>query len=149
MNATFLAVRAIGAEFARQLWVSSFIISGITGAILVALLLWLTSLSAWWWLLALPVGVGLSVAVALLIVFHLLINYVRPVLSSQQKKEVKSFVGRLQFVSEFTSTPKFIILFRVIRSIAAPKSDTYLQDIFETKNLQKDFRSITQSFKDS
>ncbi len=149
MNATFLAVRAIGAEFARQLWVSSFIISGITGAILVALLLWLTSLSAWWWLLALPIGVGLSVAVALLIVFHLLINYVRPVLSSQQKKEVKSFVGRLQFVSEFTSTPKFIILFRVIRSIAAPKSDTYLQDIFETKNLQKDFRSITQSFKDS
>jgi hypothetical protein len=101
MNATFLAVRAIGAEFARQLWVSSFIISGITGAILVALLLWLTSLSAWWWLLALPIGVGLSVAVALLIVFHLLINYVRPVLSSQQKKEVKSFVGRLQFVSEF------------------------------------------------
>lgn len=149
MNATFLAVRAIGAEFARQLWVSSFIISGITGAILVALLLWLTSLSAWWWLLALPIGVGLSVAVALLIVFHLLINYVRPALSSQQKKEVKSFVGRLQFVSEFTSTPKFIILFRVIRSIAAPKSDTYLQDIFETKNLQKDFRSITQSFKDS
>ena len=149
MNATFLAVRAIGAEFARQLWVSSFIISGITGAIFVALLLWLTSLSAWWWLLALPIGVGLSVAIALLIVFHLLINYVRPVLSSQQKKEVKSFVGRLQFVSEFTSTPKFIILFRVIRSIAAPKSDTYLQDIFETKNLQKDFRSITQSFKDS
>jgi hypothetical protein len=142
-----IAVRAIGAEFARQLWFSSFILALITSSLLVVLLIWLTSLSAWWWLLALPIGIALSVAGALLIVFRLLINYVRPTQTSAQKKSVKSFVGQLQFVSEFTSTPKFLILFRVIRSIAAPKSDSYLQDIFETKNLKRDFQSITKTFK--
>ena len=148
MDAIFLAVRAIGAEFARQLWIWCLIAALITGSLLVAILLWLVSLSTWWWLLALPIGIGLSVATVLLIVFRLLINYVKPRTRPAQKKLIKVFITKLQFVSEFTSTPKFIILFRAIRSIAAPRSDTYLQDIFEAKNLKKDFLEIVRSFQD-
>lgn len=148
MDAIFLAVRAIGAEFARQLWIWCLVTALITGSLLVAILLWLVSLSTWWWLLALPIGIGLSVATVLLIVFHLLINYVKPRTRPAQKKLIKVFITKLQFVSEFTSTPKFIILFRAIRSIAAPRSDTYLQDIFEAKNLKKDFLEIVRSFQD-
>lgn len=148
MNAVFLAVRAIGAEFARQLWVWCLTISLIVSALFIALLMWLTSLSVWWWLLALPIGVGISVVAALLTVFFLLIRYVRPPLNASQKKNIKAFVSQLQFVSEFTSTPKFLLLSRVVRSIAAPKSNRYLQDIFETKNLKKDFQAIVHSFRE-
>ena len=147
MQASFLAVRAIGAEFARQLWIVCLIGALIIGTLLVLLIMWLISMSAWWWLLAFPIGIALSVAVALLIVFRLLINYVRPALNASQKKEIKRFVAKLQFVAEFTSTPKFIILFRTIRSIAAPRSNTYLQEVFEAKNLRKDFQEIVSTFK--
>ena len=147
MEAIFLAVRAIGAEFAKQLWVWCLIVAFITSALLVTLLIWLTSFSSWWWLLALPIGIGISVAAALLVVFFLLIRYVRPTLRTSQKRDIKTFVAQLQHLSEFTSTPKFIILFRVIRSISAPRTDSYLQDIFETKNLKKDFQSIVSSFR--
>ena len=147
MNASFQAIRAIGAEFAHQLWLVVFITCLVVGVLLVGILIWLTTVSVWWWLLALPIGVGSSVATAILIVFRLLIRYVRPAQTKQQKNDIKAFVGKLQFASEFTTTPKFLILFRVIRSIAAPKSETYLQEILETKNLQKDFRTIVGGFK--
>lgn len=146
MRATFLAVRAIGARYATQLWVISFIGALIISAILVALLVWLASQSAAWWLLSIPIGIAISVAAVLLIVFFLLIRYVRPPQTSTQKELITKFVDKLQFVSDFAGTPKFIILFRTIRSIAAPKSDTYLQDIFETKDLKKDFQTIVRSF---
>lgn len=147
MNATFQAIRAIGAEFAHQLWLAVFITCLVVGVLLVGILIWLTTVNVWWWLLALPIGVGSSVATAILIVFRLLIRYVRPAQTKQQKNDIKAFVGKLQFASEFTTTPKFLILFHVIRSIAAPKSETYLQEILETKNLQKDFRTIVGGFK--
>lgn len=149
-QSSFLAVRAIGAEFARGLWWSALITALILSALSIALLLWLVSLSGWWWLLAAPIGIAMSVVTALLIVFHLLIRHVRPKdQTSEQKMLVSSFVNKLRFVSEITGTPKFIMLFRTIRSIAAPKSDTYLQEIFETKNLRKDFQAIAASFKNN
>ena len=148
MNHIYLAIRAIGAEFARQLWVSSLIVAIIISSLAVALLLWLSSLSGWWWLLAIPFGISISVMVVLLIVFFLLINHVRPSQTSTQKEQVRLFVDKLRFASEITSTPKVIILFRTIRSIAAPKSDSYLKEIFETKNLKQDFQDIARTFKE-
>ncbi len=143
----FLAVRAIGAAFAHKLWWTSTIWAAIITATLIILLLWLTHLSTWWWLLALPIGIGISVAMVMLIIFRLLITYVRPTQTTAQREQVGKFVEKLQFASEITSTPKIIILFRTIRSIAAPRSDNYLQSIFETKDLRKDFQSISRSFK--
>ncbi len=146
MQATFLAVRAIGAEFAHGLWVASLVGVVLIGALLVTLLVWLTSLSIWWWLLALPIAIALSIAIGLLIVFRLLVAHVRPQQTHRQKKQVKVFVSKLQFASEVTSTPKFIMLFRVVRSIAAPRSDRYLQNILEAKDLGKDFRGVVEVF---
>lgn len=146
IHASFLAVRAIGSRFARNLWSSNLILTSIISVILLAIIGWLVHLNAWWWLLAAPVGIGISVAIVVFIVFHLLINYVQPVQTPKQKQQIAAFVDRLQLLSEITSTPKFIMLFRTIRSIAAPKSETYLQDIFETKDLKSDFQKIVQSF---
>jgi hypothetical protein len=149
-QSSFLAVRAIGAVFARTLWQSTLIAALLISIASIALLVWLVPLSGWWWLLAAPIGIGISVAIALLVIFHLLIRYVQPANQTlEQKTLIAAFVQKLQFASEITGTPKIIMLFRTIRSIAAPKSDRYLQDIFETKNLRKDFHTIISSFENS
>ena len=147
MKEIFLAVRAIGAEFARSLWVSSLIGAGVISALLIGLLTWLTSLSNWWWLLAIPFGIAISVAVIILIVFRLLITYVRPEQTAQQTKLVKAFVYKMQSTAEIIGIPKSIMLFRVIRSIAAPKSEPYLQQLLEAPELKKEFQEISKSFK--
>ena len=147
MQATFLAVRAIGAEFARGLWLSAFIGALVIATPLVALLSWLTSQNPWWWLLDIPVGIILIVTAVLLVAFHIFIRSVRPAQTPQQKEHVKAFAQKLQFASEISSTPKLFVLFRVIRSIARPTSETYLQNLLETASLQKDFVRIIQLFR--
>jgi ABC-type nickel/cobalt efflux system permease component RcnA len=142
----FLAIRAVGAEYASRLWKSSIYTTIIVSAVSIGVLLWLTSLSTWWWLLAIPVSIGVSVAVGLLAVFRLTIRHVRPKENQTQRELVRAFVNKLETASELIGTPKFIILFRVIRSIAAPRSDSFLGDIVSTKNLKKEFQVISQSF---
>ena len=142
----FLAIRAVGAEYASRLWKSSIYTTIIVSAVSIGVLLWLTSLSTWWWLLAIPVSIGVSVAVGLLAVFRLTIRHVRPKENQTQQELVRAFVNRLETASELIGTPKFIILFRVIRSIAAPRSDSFLGDIVSTKHLKKEFQVISQSF---
>lgn len=142
----FQAVRAIGTEFAMRLWWPAFYAFVLIAIVGVGLLIWLTSLNAWWWLLALPIGIGLSVAAVLLTVFFLLIRYVRPDRTSSQKRQVQQFVDKLALLQELSGTPKFIILFRTVRSIAAPRSDSYLKDLVSTKDLKTDFMEIARSF---
>ena len=142
----FQAVRAIGTEFAMRLWWPSFYAFVLIAIVGVGLLIWLTSLNPWWWLLALPIGIGVSVAAVLLTVFFLLIRYVRPDRTSSQKRQVQQFVDKLALLQELSGTPKFIILFRTVRSIAAPRSDSYLKDLVSTKDLKTDFMEIARSF---
>lgn len=145
-NGVFQAIRAIGAEFGMRLWWPALYGVIIVAIVTIALLLWLASLNAWWWLLALPISIGLSVAGVLLAVFFLLIRHVRPTLIADQKNRVRLFVDRLTLLHELSGTPKFIILFRTVRSIAAPRSDSYLRDLLSTKELAGEFQEIARSF---
>ncbi len=142
----FQAVRAIGTEFAMRLWWPVFYTTIAIAIVGVGLLIWLTSLNAWWWLLALPIGIGLSVAAVLLTIFLFLIRYVRPDRTRSQKQQVRKFVDKFALLQELSGTPKFIILFRTVRSIAAPRSDSYLRDLASTKDLKTDFMEIARSF---
>ncbi len=146
MKSYVLSIRAIGSEFARRLWMQFLPIFLVTAAALIALQLWLASLSSWWWLLVIPISIFIGVGLVVGFVFRMLISYVRPVQTKEQAITVRHFVDKLQFVNEITGTPKIIILFRVIRSIAAPSSDSFLKDIVETKKLRADFQSITHGF---
>ncbi len=146
MKGTLLAVRAIGSQYANILWWWSVSIALAVSVALILVLVPLTELSSWWWLLAIPIGIVISVAAGVLAVFRLVISYVRPKQTATQKQLIQAFIGRLQGVSEVTSTPKFMMLFRVIRSIAAPSSDTYLQQLLDNKDLHKDFIAIAKTF---
>lgn len=146
MKPYVLSIRAIGSEFGRRLWLQFLPLFVVAAIVLIALELWLTSLSSWWWLLIIPISIFIGVGLVVGFVFRMLISYVRPVQTKEQVVAVRTFVDKLQLVNEITGTPKPIVLFRVIRSIAAPSSDSYLKDIVETKELKREFQSITRQF---
>lgn len=146
MNSFVLALRAIGTNLAMRLYIPAAITAGTIMALLVAGGLWLTTLSNWWWLLFVPITAALCVVLAVAAVVFLLILYVRPTQTKAQKQAVKQFVNKLQGIADVAGTPKFIILFRVVRSIAAPTKDTYLADLASNRQLASDFRELQRLF---
>ena len=141
-----LTIRAIGSQLAMRLYLPAVLTIAILIALVIAGGLWLTTLNDWWWLLFFPITVLVSVAIGIAAVVFFLIRYVRPDQTKAQKRAVGQFVDKLQGVVDVAGTPKFIILFRVIRSIAAPSKDTYLADIAKNKQLGSDFRELQRMF---
>lgn len=145
-KATLLAVRAIGVVYGNTTWWAVFFITLGISIALIALCAWLISVSGWWWILGILVGMGMSIAAVLLTVFKILLHHINPSQTKEQKIAVKEFTEKLRFVQELTQTPKFIILFRVIRSVAAPSSEKYLETIFASRKLKNDFERIVSLF---
>lgn len=143
---TLLAVRAIGALFGVRIWLNVTLFAAGIALLLAVLAGWLIAQSAWWWIFAVLLGVALSVSAVILAVFRILLAHITPKQTKEQKQAVKEFVGKLQFAQEVTQTPKVIILFRVIKSVAAPSSEKYLENIFATRTLKRDFERIVSLF---
>lgn len=146
MNSFVITLRAIGSHLAMRLYIPAVIAAGIIVGLLVAVGLWLTSLSDWWWLLFIPITILGCVVLGIAMVVLSLIRYVRPSQTKAQKRATSKFVDKLQGLTDIAGTPKFIILFRVVRSIAAPKKDSYLADLAGNKQLVNDFRELQRSF---
>lgn len=141
-----LTIRAIGSQLAMRLYLPAVIAAGIVIALIVAAGLWLTTFSDWWWLLFFPITILVCVVIGIAAVVFFLIRYVRPDQTKVQKRAVGQFVDKLQGVVDVAGTPKFIVLFRVIRSIAAPSKESYLSDIAKNKQLAGDFRELQRLF---
>lgn len=146
MKPFVLALRAIGAEFATRLFIPVVSIAAIIMALVAGGIWWLTTLSQWWWLLFIPVTSLFCILVGVGFVVFSLIRYIRPPQTNTQKKAVKQFVNRLQTIAEVTGTPKFIVLYRVVQSIAAPSKDAYLFDLIENRTLITEFTELQRSF---
>lgn len=148
MKPTVLAIRAIGAEFANRIYV---IVAGIAIVALVSslgLAIWLTTLSDWWWLLVMALIIVSSVAIGVLVVVKLVIRSVTPAQNTHQRTLVKAFVDKLQRLSDTVQTPKHILLFQVVRDIAAPRDNGFIATLSsETTSLRHDFIALSQTFK--
>jgi hypothetical protein len=146
MNDTFFAIRAIGAEFARRIYVPVAIAAAIVAVLLIALFTWLISIDPLWWLLAVPVFVFIFLVTVVLIAAKTLFKYIAPRITKQQKQEVATFVDKLQSVSEVAQTPKFILLFRIAKDVVAPKQTTFINTTVQNSmSLKKDFQTLKQS----
>lgn len=146
MQPFVLSLRAVGANLAMRLYIPATIIAGIIMILIVGAGLWLTSISSWWLLLLIPIVVIFSIITAIAVVVLMLIRYVRPQQTPKQKKAVANFVDKLQGISDIAGTSKLVLLFRVIRSIAAPRKNTYLADLAKNKYLANDFRELQKLF---
>jgi uncharacterized membrane protein len=145
---SILAIRSIGAEFANRIYTIVAVAACIISAGLLGLSIWLTTFSGWWWVLVSLLIIAVSVVVGILGIVKLIIRYVRPAQSPLQKKQTKAFVDKLQRLSEVAQTPKFILLFQIVRDIATPRENGFIASLGNnTSSLKHEFVALVQTFK--
>ncbi len=142
------AIRAIGTEFARRIYLPITITVGAILLVLLAVTSWLTTLSAWWWvLLTLLIVVGVIFSIVA-IVSGLALRFLRPRQTKTQSRSVKQFVDKLQDVAETLQTPKVVILARLIKDVIAPSKQGFVSHITaHATSIRPDFNAIVASFK--
>lgn len=147
MKPTILTIRAIGAEFAKRTFYPIVIVGAIAAIVLFGVTIWLMTLSAWWGLLLFVLISALCVGIAVFTVVFLTIRSVTPAQNPLQKKAVKAFVDKLQLLAETAGTPKFILLFRIVKDVAAPRADGYIGTLTSaTTSVKKDYVALVGLF---
>lgn len=147
MSSTLLPIRAIATELANRVFVPVAIICAVISALLVAGVIWLSTLGQLWLLLLIPIVMLICIAIGVLGVIKLTLMAIRPAQTSAQKKAVSAYVTKLQHLAEVSQTPKFVLLFRVVRDASAPSKDGFIGTLaHDTIALKKDFQALQQLF---
>jgi len=148
MNPTIKALRAIGSEFAWRIYFPIVITVIIAAVLLIALNIWLVTMSAWWWILFVLLLIAILVAATLFLIVGILIRTVRPSQNTTQAGQVRRFVDKIQNVADVAGTPKVVILFRITKDLLSKNEESYTRRISsETLSMQTDLRDIIASFK--
>lgn len=148
MDATIRTIRSIAVEFFFRLYKPVTSIVCIASIMLVALCIWLVTLSAWWWLLFAVVILWALLLAIFLTLAYIAVRIVRPAQTKEQKAMVRTFVDKIENLRDVTVTPKFIILFRVVRDAMRPSQNGYITTLSnEATSLKQDFIAIQKSFR--
>lgn len=148
MKASITAIRAITAEFAKQyirpfFWVGL----GIVACLLIITILLAVNISAWWWLLAVPVVAFGIVGLIIWLIVQFVLSQLAPRLNTEQKTATKQFVGKLQFASETVQTPYPVMIFYVIRDIIFRRDQGFLSEVTQhSRTLKPDFDALKELF---
>ena len=147
MNSLFLTVRALSVEFARRLYFPVFIVGAVILGLTIILSVWLTTMSAWWWILFTLAVIASVVFVIISLITRVIINVVRPAQTVPQKKSVKEFVDKLQEVADTVQTPKVFLLVRLVMDTVRPTERGLVQTMSShVGTTKKDFEAIRKSF---
>jgi len=150
MNSSILAARAITSLYALQLIYSIlWIVLGIYIAIVVIIGWIATSVSAWWWLLAVVPTFFILVGLVIWIIVYLLAKRLAPPMNRPQKTAAKKFVRHIGRIAEHLETPKFVIIFRVLKDVViSPVSGkTFIGEIAqEPGEIHRDFEALRRLF---
>jgi hypothetical protein len=148
MKSSIAAIRAVTAEFARQFvrpfwWVGIGMI-----AVMVAIMTILAlTLSAWWWLLAIPIAIVGLIGLVIWFLVGFILKRVSPALNQKQKTATKHFVTKLQLATETIQTPYPVIAFYVVRDIILRRDTGFISEVTEqSKTLRPDFEHLRQLF---
>lgn len=144
---SLLATRSIAAEFAQRIYLSVVVTFSVTAVVLLAVSIFLVTISTWWVILLSLLSIGIVVATASLGIAGLIIKRLAPAQSKSQQQLTKSLVDKLLRVAEVSGTPKFILLFRVIKDVLAPSDRAYVVGLSnDTMSLKRDFVALKDSF---
>ncbi len=147
MKPTILTIRAVGAEFARRILYPIIIIVGSISLLLAGLGVYLTLQNAWWGLLLFAIISAICIAIAVLTIAFMTVRTVRPLQNPIQRKAVRKFVDKLEQLSEVIGTPKFILLFRIIKDIAAPRTDGFIGSMTGVNmSMKNDYKALVRLF---
>jgi len=141
-------IRAIAAEFAHRIYVPVLVMVIILALLLIGLSIWLVTISAWWWILAVLIYVFILAIGVVLVVVRGIIGAVNPRQTKTQRSAVKAFVDKLQNLSDITQTPKFILLFRILRDVvSSEKKGAFIEaTIQNTTSLKSDYTNLLYLF---
>lgn len=147
MTPAFTAIRAIGTELASRIYWPVIITVTIFFGGIVWLMVWLVTMSAWWWILAIPVFFSILVGIIACLIGLAVLRAVTPAQSKTQRSLVKKFVDKIQRLSDITQTPKIVLLFRTIRDSMNPERSGLIQSVIDdTGTLRKDYQAIVDAF---
>jgi hypothetical protein len=141
-----LALRAVGSNLAMRLYIPVIIAGGLFVILILFGAIWLTTTGSWWWLFVIPLVMGTTVVIGIAAVIYMLIRYVRPEQTQEQKYAVSQFVDKIHKLADVAGTPKYILLFKITRSIAAPSKSSYLSELLKSRELAADFRNLQRLF---
>lgn len=142
-----LAIRAIGSEFARRLYRPMIWAGVITFIVLFSLMIWLVNMNGWWWLAFTPVILAALLFAVLSAVAGFLLSLLKPRQTAEQRLKVTAFVDALQMSTEVASTPRFLILFRLVRDVVRPSDHSYVKELStNATTLRTGFQEIIKSF---
>lgn len=148
MSPLFLTVRALSSELARRIYLP---VVWVGGGVLIALLCvasWLTTQSAWWLFLLIPVGLFTVLFITIASIAGVVIKLLRPSQTRKQHAAVKALVDKLQAMSDVLQTPKLILLFRLAKDTLYPSEKSFIGEVTSTTaSLKSDFQNIIASFK--
>ncbi len=150
MDKTVLAVRAITAQYAKR-WLLPFLFIGAgIYAIVMSIIAWVAAVaSQWWWLLSIVPTILFVISLGIWIFAWVLAGRISPPLSSRQKKAAKRFNERIDGVAEKIATPKFVILYRVIKDVVMrpTSSKTFIGEIAqEPGEMRRAFDDLRSTF---
>lgn len=149
MDKTVLAVRAISSQYAKRILLPLLAIGVGVYVVVICLIWWIVSISsAWWWLLAIIPTFIVLVAVTIWVVAWVIVSRISPAMNLKQKRATKRFITRIDKVAEHIGTPKFLIIYRIVRDVIAQptSSKTFIGEIAqepgEMRRAFDDLRSL-------
>lgn len=150
MNPTVLAVRAITTTYAQTILKPLLFIGiGVYAAVLL-LIGWIAyAASPWWWLLAIVPTMIFVVALLLWLIAFFISKRMAPSMTREQRRIAKRFVGHTGKAAEHLGTPRFILVFRILRDLVFPSSTTqsFLGEVSSLPgDLRRDFEQLHRSF---
>ncbi len=150
MDSTILSIRAVSSEYAKQLlWPVLFVVLGVYIGIM-ALIWWVAATaSPWWWLLTVIPTCLVIILGSVWVVARALILRLAPTMNTQQKSATKHFVKRINRVAEHMGTPRFVIIYRIIKdALMRPTSgQTFIGEIAqEPGEMKRAFEELRRLF---
>jgi hypothetical protein len=147
MNASLLIIRSLAVEFAMRLYKPIAVTVVIVAVLLLGLSVWLTTVNELWWIFVILLTFLTFIVVTILTVLWVVMRMIAPTQTRQQKKQAKALVDKMMRVAEITATPKFVLLFRVIRDALVPTKSGFIASITDdTASLRKDFLAFRNTF---
>ncbi len=150
MNPTILALRAISSLYVQDILRPLLVIGCLVYIAVLGIIGWIAYVaSPWWWLLGILPSFVFLVALTVWIIAFLIARRIAPAMNKKQKQAAKKFVGRIGNAAEHLATPKFILIFRVIKDVILRPNDdhTFIGDLArEPGEMRHEFNQLRRLF---
>lgn len=150
MSSTVSAVRAVTAEYAKQILRPLLFIGIGIYAVIMGLVVWIAvAVNPWWMLLGTLPTTLFCVALAIWIGVRVTASRLSPAMNKAQKVATKKVVARVNTVAEQIGTPRFLLIFRIVKDVVFPPSSrqALISELAETPGqLHKEFEELRKLF---